>query len=169
VTSTRGAHVVAALTTVLLLSACSGSPTGDQRVTDGRTSGWDKKAGPAEVSAFMHVTVPRDASGTKGAVQINPQDNVHLLSFETSEKNAEDIAKDLRSQDPLKARKVNFAPDGKRFSHLGLSEPQTLKGVRWAGVCPPCVKDDRRKKMQWIEIYVETLQADRTRVYLQAF
>jgi hypothetical protein len=31
------------------------------------------------------------------------------------------------------------------------------------------VKDTRRKRVQWIEIYVQSLEADRARVYLQAF
>jgi len=177
VTSKRGIHLIAALATALLISACSGSGSGSgsgtgtssRHGTDGRASRWDAKAGPAEVSAFMHVAVPAGAAEAKGAVQINPREDVYLLSFVTSEKNAEKIAKDLRSGDPLKAQKAKFAPEGERFRHLGLVEPQTLKGVRWAGVCPPCVKDDRRRKMQWIEIYVEALKDDRARVYLQAF
>ncbi|MFC9281050.1 hypothetical protein [Streptomyces collinus] len=131
--------------------------------------GWDENAGAPEASAFMNVTAPKGATQVKGAVQIDPQEDVYLLSFITSEKNAEGIAEDLRSGEPLKAKKVDFAPDGELFEHLGLAEPQTLKGARSAGVCPACVKDGRRKKVQWIDIYVQALKGDRARVYLKAF
>jgi hypothetical protein len=165
----RGAHFFAALTTVVLLVSCSSSDGDDRRVAEGRDWHWDKQAGTAEAGAFMNVAVPEDATGAKGAVQVNPQENIYLLSFVTSEKNAEGIAKDLRSEEPLKAKKKDFAPEGERFEHLGLAEPQTLKETRWAGVCPPCVNDTRRKKVQWIEIYVQPLKGDQARVYLQAF
>ncbi|MFD5079686.1 hypothetical protein [Streptomyces sp. NPDC058371] len=165
----RGAHFFAALATALLLASCSSSDGGDRRVAEGRDWQWDKEAGAAEASAFMNVSVPEDTTGVKGAVQINPQEDIYLLSFVTREKNAEDIAKDLHSEEPLKAKKKDFAPEGERFEHLGLAEPQTVKGTRWAGVCPPCVSDDRRRKVQWIEIYVQPLKGDQARVYLQAF
>ncbi|MDX3307648.1 hypothetical protein ACWGH3_22435 [Streptomyces sp. NPDC054884] len=164
----RGAHLLAALTTALLLVSCSGYDQGDGPVTEGRDYQWDKEAGASDASAFMDVAIPEGATQTKGAVQINPQEDVYLLTFVTSEKTAEGIAEDLRSEEPLRVRKGDSA-QGELFAHLGLPEPQTLKGARWAGVCPPCVSDHRRKKAQWIDIYVETLQADRARVYLQAF
>jgi hypothetical protein len=169
VTIKRSAPLIAALTATLLLSACSSPDTNDRRVTDGRTLQWDKNAGAPEASVFMNVTAPQGATEVKGAVQINPQEDIYLLSFVTSEKKAEGIAADLRSEEPLKVKKVDFAPDGELFKHLGLAEPQTLKGTRSAGVCPPCVKDDRRKKVQWIDIYVQALKDDQARVYLKAF
>ncbi|MFI6058536.1 hypothetical protein [Streptomyces sp. NPDC051286] len=165
----RGAHFFTALATVLLLASCSGSDMNNRRAGEGRDWHWDKKAGATEASAFMNVAVPEGATQAKGAVQVNPQEDIYLLSFVTSEKNAEDIAEDLHSEVPLKAQKKDFAPEGERFGHLGLPEPQTLKGVRSTGVCPPCVKDDRRKKVQWIDIYVQAFKADQARVYLQAF
>ncbi|WP_367323624.1 hypothetical protein [Streptomyces sp. HUAS ZL42] len=165
----RGAHLLAALATVLLLASCSSSDGGDRRVSEGRDWHWDKEAGAAEASAFMNVAVPDGATQTKGAVQVNPQEDIYLLSFVTTGKNADGIAEDLRSEEPLKAQKKDFAPEGERFAHLGLPEPQTLKEARWAGVCPPCVNDDRRKKVQWIEIYVQTLKGDQARGCLQAF
>lgn len=168
-TTRRGALLIAAVAATFLLSACSGPDTDDRRVTDGRTSRWDGNAGAPEASAFMHVAAPKGATEVKGAVQINPQEDIYLLSFVTSEKNAEGIAADLRPEEPLKARKVDFAPDGELFRHLGLAEPQTLKGARSAGACPPCVKDVRRKKVQWIDIYVQALKDDQARVYLKAF
>ncbi|MER6556342.1 hypothetical protein ABT300_01020 [Streptomyces sp. NPDC001027] len=164
----RGAHMLAALTTALLLVSCSGGDQGARRVTEGRDYQWDKKAGALDASAFMNVAVPEDATQIKGAIQLNPQEDVYLLTFVTSEKTAEGIAQDLRSEEPLRVRKGDSA-EGERFGHLGLPEPQTLKGARWAGVCPPCVNDHRRKKVQWIDVYVDTLEGDRARVYLQAF
>ncbi|GGZ90686.1 hypothetical protein ACFOOM_05155 [Streptomyces echinoruber] len=165
----RGSPIVAALAAALFLTSCSGSGGNEHRVSEGRDWHWDKDAGAAEAGAFMNVTVPEDATQTKGAVQVNPREDVYLLSFVTTEKNAEGIAADLHSKEPLKAKKKDFAPEGERFGHLGLPEPQTLTGTRWAGVCPPCVNDARRKRVQWIEIYVQPLKADRARVYLQAF
>ncbi|WP_329412780.1 hypothetical protein OG802_21520 [Streptomyces sp. NBC_00704] len=137
-------------------------------MTEGRDWRWDEEAGASEAAAFMNVAIPEGAAQTKGAVQLNPQEDVYLLTFVTSEKTAEDIAEDLRSGEPLHVRKGDSA-EGECFAHLGLPEPQTLKGARWAGVCPPCVHDDRRGKVQWIDIYVETLGTDRARVCLQAF
>lgn len=163
-----GARLFTALAAVLLLASCSAAAD-DSRVTDGRTSHWDKGAGVPEVSSFMKVTVPEDATEAKGAVQVNPQEDVYVLSFVTGAKKAEEIAEDLRSEKPPRAKKHDLAPKTELFGHLGLAEPQTLKGARWAGVCPPCVHDDRRKQVQWIEIYIQPLAADRARIYLQAF
>ncbi|WP_312038361.1 hypothetical protein [Streptomyces galbus] len=168
-TTTRGALLVVAAAAALLLSACSGPDTDEHHATDGRTSRWDENAGAPEASAFMNVTVPEGATEVKGAVQINPQEDIYLLSFVTGERNAEGIAADLRPEEPLNTKKVDFPPDGELFEHLGLAEPQTLKGARSAGACPPCVKDDRRRKVQWIDIYVQALGDDRARVYLKAF
>ncbi|MGW4272721.1 hypothetical protein ACWEGQ_10230 [Streptomyces seoulensis] len=165
----RGALLTAAVAATLLLSACSTPDTDDRRATDGRASRWDENAGAPEASAFMNVTAPKGATEVKGAVQINPQEDIYLLSFVTSEKNAEGIAADLRPEEPLKVKTADFAPDGELFWHLQLAEPQTLKGARSAGVCPPCVKDDRRKNVQWIDIYVQALEDDQARVYLKAF
>jgi len=160
--------VLTALAAVFLLVSCSGSDQDRRRATEGRDWQWDEKAGASDASAFMNVAVPEGATQAKGAVQLNPQEDVYLLTFVTSEKTAEAIAEDLRSEEPLRVRKGDSA-EGERFGHLGLPEPQTLKGARWAGVCPPCVNDDRRRQVQWIDVYVETLEADRARVYLQAF
>ncbi|WP_432170708.1 hypothetical protein [Streptomyces sp. 1222.5] len=168
-TITRGGPLIAALAATLLLAACSGPDPDDPGVTDGRASHWDENAGAPEASAFMNVKAPRGATEVKGAVQINPQEDIYLLSFVTTEKNVERIAKDLLSDEPLKAKKVDFAPDGELFKHLGLAEPQTVKGARSGGVCPSCVTDDRRKKVQWIDIYVQPLKGDQARVYLKAF
>lgn len=162
----RGARFFAALAVVVCLTACSGADADGARASDERWPRWDESAGVAEVVAFMNVAVPEGAAEVEGAVQINPQEDIFLLSFVTDEGTAEDIAEDLRSEEPLRVRKGDSA-EGERFGHLGLSEPQTLKEVRWAGVCPPCVSDGRRSKVQWIDIYVETLKAGRARVYLK--
>ncbi|WP_254876455.1 hypothetical protein [Streptomyces sp. CAI-85] len=164
----RGARFFAALAAVVCLTACSGADAGGASASDERWPQWDESGGVAEVVAFMNVAVPEGATEAKGAIQINPQEDIFLLSFVTDEEKAEDIAEDLVSEEPLRVRKGDSA-EGERFGHLGLSEPQTLKEVRWAGVCPPCVNDGRRPKVQWIDIYVETLKAGRARVYLQAF
>ncbi|MFH8560437.1 hypothetical protein [Streptomyces sp. NPDC017988] len=165
----HGACFVMTLAAGLLLSACSVPDAGDRQVAEGRDWHWDREAGADEASAFMKVEVPKGATETKGAVQVNPREDVYLLSFVTSEKSAEELAAGLRPEKPLKARKNGPAPKTELYGHLGLAEPQTLKGTRWAGVCPPCVNDGRRDKVQWIEIYVQTLTSERARVYLQAF
>ncbi|MGW7274118.1 hypothetical protein ACWGH5_26770 [Streptomyces sp. NPDC054864] len=167
--STRGALVGAALIGGLLVSACAVPDAGDRPVTEGRDWHWDQEAGADEASAFMDVAVPEGAAEVKGAVQVNPQEDVYFLSFVTGKKDAEDIAESLHSEEPLRARKAETVPKAELFGHLGLAEPQTLKATRWAGACPPCVNDDRHKRVQWIEIHVHALETDRARVYLQAF
>ncbi|MEV6180505.1 hypothetical protein [Streptomyces sp. NPDC052015] len=79
-------------------------------MTEERDWQWDKKADAAETSAFMHVAIPEGATQTKGAIQLNPQGDIYLLSFVTSEKTAEDIAKDLHSEKPLQVRKHDVPP-----------------------------------------------------------
>ncbi|MER6994683.1 hypothetical protein [Streptomyces sp. NPDC000410] len=125
--------------------------------------------GAPTASDFMKVKVPKGATEVKGAVQINPREDIHLLSFVTDEENAARIAEDLRSEEPLRTRKYMIPPTAELFGHLGLDEPQTLEGVRWAGVCPPCVGDQRRSEVAWIEIYVHAGAQGKARVYLQAY
>ncbi|MET8227781.1 hypothetical protein [Streptomyces sp. NPDC005301] len=88
--------------TAVLLASRTGPDGGDRLAAEGRDWHWDEQAGAAEASAFMRVAVPEDATGTKGAVQINPQEDVYLLTFVNSVKNAERVAGDLRSEEPLK-------------------------------------------------------------------
>ncbi|MFH9202769.1 hypothetical protein ACH4KT_35825 [Streptomyces anulatus] len=162
-------RLLAVLGAALLLTSCSSADGDDHRTTDGRTSRWGKDLGAPEASAFMQLEVPKSATEVKGAVQINPQEDIYLLSFVTDEKTAVRVAEDLRPEKPLRARNENLPSPTELFGHLGLAEPQSKKGVRWAGVCPPCVGDSRRTEVQWIEIHVLELDAGATRVYLQAF
>ncbi|MGP3636024.1 hypothetical protein ACTU45_22150 [Streptomyces sp. 24-1644] len=136
---------------------------------NGRTSHWGKGMGAAEASAFMKVKVPEGAKEVKGAVRVNPQEDIHLLSFVTDEKTAVRVAEDLRPGKSLRTRKHDLPPAAELFGHLGLPEPQSQKGARWAGVCPPCAGDMRRSGVGWIEIHVLERDADNTRVYMQAF
>ncbi|MHC5902329.1 hypothetical protein ACVNF4_00165 [Streptomyces sp. S6] len=163
------ACLAGALAGALLLTACSGSDANDTRVSGGRTSQWDKKAGAPEAASFMHVSVPDGATQVKGAVQLNPQEDVYILSFVTSRDTAKTLAKDLRSEEPLSTKGPFSSMPDDLFEHLGLADPEKAGGVGWVGVCPPCVNDHRRAKVQWIEMFVEPLKSNRSRVYLQAF
>ncbi|MGW8763327.1 hypothetical protein ACWGN5_12600 [Streptomyces sp. NPDC055815] len=117
----------------------------------------------------MKVEVPAGSTEGNGAVRANPQEDVYLLSFVTEANTAVRIAEDLRTEKPLRTKAVALPPDQELFGHLGLPEPQTLKGARWAGVCPPCVKDHRRGSVQWIDVYVYDVTGGKARVYLHAF
>lgn len=163
------ARTIVAATLVGLLGACSTGP--DDQTGGGRSQYWDEKAGAPEAAAFMKVDIPTDATEVKGALQRNFQDDAYLLSFATTPKEAEDLGRQFEGQGPLEERAplATPIPPGTPFTHLGLREPDTLQEVRWAGVCPPCVKDKQRKHIQWIEVYLEKLDADRTRVYLRAW
>ncbi|MGW6270389.1 hypothetical protein [Streptomyces sp. NPDC055060] len=168
----RCAWLVAVVAGSLLLSACSVPDAGDRAVREGRDWHWDPEAGAGEASAFMGVAVPEGAAQVTGAVRVNPREDVYLLSFVAAESDAEGVAEGLGLRESLRALEGPAGAGEELFGHLGLAEPQSLKGTRWAGVCPPCVDDDRRenrKKVQWIEIHVQALKTDRARVYLQAF
>ncbi|MEU1145490.1 hypothetical protein ACFYO9_05270 [Streptomyces sp. NPDC005863] len=164
-----GAGAVVALVVGLLVAGCSVPDAGDGQATEGRDWYWDPEAGADDAAGFMEVAVPKGATGVKGAVQVNPQENQYILTFVTSEKAAEEVAASLHSEEPLTVRKNEIKPWSVLLERLRLAKPYALKGARWAGVCPPCVSDPRRKKVQWIEIYVRGLKGDRARVYLSAF
>lgn len=151
----------------LLLSSCSAADR--DRVTRDPYPYWEQGAGAPEAAGFMKVNVPAGATEVKGAVQANPQEDVYLLSFVTDAAKAVQIAEDLRSEKPIRTKAVDVPPNRELFGHLGLPEPQTLKGARWAGVCPPCVKDYRRRSVQWIDVYVYDMAGGKARVYLHAF
>ncbi|MFI2373365.1 hypothetical protein [Streptomyces sp. NPDC018833] len=157
----------AALVSALLLASCS--TAGPGRATRDSYSYWEKGAGAIEATAFMKVQVPEGATEVKGAVQVNPRENQYILTFRTDRTTAAQVAKDLRSEEPPAPWKSNPSPKSELFRHLGLAEPETLKGALWAGVCPPCVEDSRRRNVAWIEIYIENLDAGQARVYLHAF
>ncbi|MCM2393112.1 hypothetical protein [Streptomyces albipurpureus] len=153
-----------------LLTSCSIAGSDDSQSDVERYSHWDKDMGPAEVAGFMKVKVPVGATEVKGAVRVNPREDTYLLSFITDEENAAEVAADLRSEEPLLPSDHNVAPKGENFRHLGLDESENLKGVRWVGVCPPCVEDERRKaQVSWIEAYVQSQGQGKARVYLKAF
>ncbi|MFI1764447.1 hypothetical protein ACH41H_20690 [Streptomyces sp. NPDC020800] len=153
----------------LLLTACSSSDSG---VTVSRTSSsgstWDKKAGAPEAASFMRLRVPPGATAVKGAVRVNPQEDTYLLSFVTAQATAEQLATELHFDHPLSTTEKSGL-GGSLFKHLGLTDPEKLNGVRWSGVCPPCVVKHGRGRVQWIEMFVHAEGKGRARVYLQAF
>ncbi|WP_329022164.1 hypothetical protein [Streptomyces sp. NBC_00690] len=147
-----------------------GCATGQgSRGIDDRYPYWEKGAGVPEAVAFMNVELPQSATRVKGAVRVQPQERVYLLSFLTSEETAESIADDLRSEYPLEAGTGTDSLSGDGFEHLGLTSPQDIKGVRTTSVCPPCVGDGRRSNVQGMEIHVGQDSGDRVRVYLTAY
>ncbi|MFF9348376.1 hypothetical protein [Streptomyces sp. NPDC014734] len=160
--------LITVLASAILLTACS---TNKPTPTPHRNTHpyWEKSAGAPEAAAFMKVKIPDGATDVQGAVQINPREDNYILTFQTDKKTAKLVAQDLRSPDPLEPWGINSSPHIEYFGHLGLAEPETLKDSLHAGVCPPCVKDNRRRTVAWIEIYIENLDADRARVYLHAF
>ncbi|MER6453613.1 MULTISPECIES: hypothetical protein [unclassified Streptomyces] len=168
---TKGLAVLSTvLGSVLVVSGCSGGGGSVSRTSPGLGSEWDAKAGAPEVAAFMRIDVPKDATGVKGAVAVNPQEDNYLLSFVTGERTAERLAAGLHAPEPLRPQAVATAAGATNalFEHLGLTPPDRLRKVRRAGVCPPCVERDRGR-VQWIEIYVHALGGGRARVYLLAY
>ncbi|MFE2554712.1 hypothetical protein ACFXGT_01545 [Streptomyces sp. NPDC059352] len=118
----------------------------------------------------MKIQVPQGATEVKGAVRIQPQENVYLLSFVTSEQAAEAITKDLHPDYPLATKGPSSSSlSGGGFKHLGLTPPQELKSVRTTSACPPCVGDSRRHHIQGIEIHIGEVTGNRVRVYLAAY
>ncbi|MEU8761724.1 hypothetical protein [Streptomyces sp. NPDC048659] len=160
-------RLLTVLAASLLLSSCS---TADRdRASRDPYPYWEKGAGARQAADFMKVGVPAGAAEVKGAVQVNPREDVYLLSFVTDAATAVRVAEGLRSEKPIHTKAVDVPPSRELFGHLGLPEPQTLKGARWAGVCPPCVRDSRRGSVQWIDVYVYDLAGGKARVYLHAF
>ncbi|NKY12675.1 hypothetical protein HGA06_00370 [Streptomyces somaliensis DSM 40738] len=130
---------------------------------------WKKGADAAEAAAFLRVRVPEGATEVRGAVRVQPQEHVYLLSFVTDSKTAEAVVDDLRPDHPLKTDGAPSSLSGDGFEHLGLTSPQDVKGVRTASACPPCVGDSRRGHVQGIEAHVDDMAGGRARVYLTAY
>jgi hypothetical protein len=161
----RGSLFVALASALLLTSCSTGTPGSATR----ESTYWEKGADATEAAAFMKIRIPRGAADVKGAVRVNPREDEYILSFRTDRTTAARIAKDLRSEEPPAPWGVRATQQPELFGHLGLPEPKTLKHALWAGVCPPCVEDDRRRHVAWMEIYIENVGAEQARVYLHAF
>ncbi|MFF8956305.1 hypothetical protein [Streptomyces sp. NPDC014894] len=153
---------------VLLLAGCS-SADGKREVRRDSFPYWEKDAGASQAVEFMRVQVPKGAVEVKGAVRVQPQERVYLLSFLTEEKAAEAVADDLRSDYPLKVTNVSSSLSDDGFAHLDLVLPHEIRDVRSTSVCPPCVGDKRRRHVQGIEIHIEDRADGRARVYLTAY
>lgn len=160
-------RLVMALAASLLVGSCTTADR-DRGARDPYPY-WEQGSGAPEAAAFMKVRVPAGATEVKGAVQVNPQEDAYLLSFVTDAEEAVRISEDLRPEKPIHTKAADLPPSRELFGHLGLPEPQTLKGARWTGVCPPCVGDSRRSTVAWIDIYVYDIADDKARVYLKAF
>ncbi|MFF5424516.1 MULTISPECIES: hypothetical protein [unclassified Streptomyces] len=159
----------AALTVGLTLGACTPASSG-QVARSADSPSWEKGADAEETAAFMKIQVPQGATEVKGAVRVQPQENIYLLSFVTSEQAAEAITRDLRPDYPLAKRsRLSSSLSGDGFKHLGLTPPQELGSVRTTSACPPCVGDSRRRHIQGIEIHIGEVAGKRVRVYLAAY
>ncbi|MBW5485804.1 hypothetical protein GPJ59_29020 [Streptomyces bambusae] len=132
---------------------------------------WVKDAGAPEAAGFMRVQVPGGATEVKGAVQDGFQDSVYLLSFAAPTVDAETFTADLRPEGGLRAITPVSSADSvnaELWAHVGLPDPATQERVREGSVCPPCIGDGRRSKVQGIDIDVQDLGGGRSRVYLRA-
>ncbi|MEU4278025.1 hypothetical protein AB0F57_24400 [Streptomyces tanashiensis] len=159
----------AALATGLTLGGCT-SASSDHVTRTAPSPSWEKGAGAPEAAAFMKIQIPPGATEVKGAVRIQPQENVYLLSFVTSEQTAEAITEDLHPDYPLAVNGPSSSSlSGEGFEHLDLTPPQELKSVRTTSACPPCVGDSKRRHIQGIEIHIGAVSGDRVRVYLAAY
>ncbi|MFE5595102.1 hypothetical protein [Streptomyces sp. NPDC056549] len=156
------------LFSALVLTSCSTHALGSA-TRESTYPYWEKGAGATEAAAFMKMQIPKGATDVKGAVQVNPREDEYILSFSTGKSTAAQVAKDLHSEEPLASWGIKSTQESELFGHLGLAEPKTLKDALWAGVCPPCAKDDRRRNVAWMEIYIENLDSVQARVYLRAF
>ncbi|MFE5595927.1 hypothetical protein [Streptomyces sp. NPDC056549] len=118
----------------------------------------------------MKIQIPPGATEVKGAVRVQPQENIYLLSFVTSGQTAEAIAEDLHPDSPLAVEgPASSSLSGEGFRHLDLTPPQDLKSVLTTSACPPCIGDSRRRHVQGIEIHIGPVSRDRVRVYLAAY
>ncbi|MGI5481244.1 hypothetical protein [Streptomyces lavendofoliae] len=154
--------------TVLLLGACTAGH-GGRVAGEERYPYWQEGAGAAEAAAFMKLRMPAGADEVKGAVRVQPQERVYLLSFLTDEKTARSVADDLRPDHPLEAQGLSSSLSGDGFEHLGLTPPQEVEGARSTSACPPCAGDGRRAHVQAVEMHVVDGAAGRVRVYLAAY
>jgi hypothetical protein len=153
----------AALATGLALSGCALSPPAP-------SSSWEKGAGAEEAAAFLKIRLPEGATEVKGAVRIQPQEKIHLLSFVTGEQAAVALTEDLRPDHPLAwSGPSSSSLSGDGFQHLGLTPPHELSSKRTTSACPPCVGDARRSHVQGIEIHLGAASENRVRVYLAAY
>ncbi|MEU3654529.1 hypothetical protein AB0E67_17190 [Streptomyces sp. NPDC032161] len=164
----RSTAAVAAVAAGLLFAACSPAPA-NRAAREETYPYWEKRAGAPEAAAFMKIRIPQDATEVRGAVRVQPQENIHLLSFITDEKTAESIADDLRPDHPLRSENTSTSLSGDGFEHLGLTPPQDIEGVRTTSACPPCVGDTRRSEVQGIELHIGGDSGGRVRVYLTAY
>jgi len=157
------------LTVGLTLGGCTSAPS-DHVTRTAPSAGWEKGAGAPEAAAFMKIQIPQGATEVKGAVRVQPQENVYLLSFVTSEQTAEAVTKDLHPDYPLAVEGPSSSSlSGDGFEHLDLTPPQELNSVRTTSACPPCVGDSRRSHVQGIEIHIGEVTDHRVRVYLAAY
>ncbi|MET8574773.1 hypothetical protein [Streptomyces sp. NPDC005012] len=152
----------------LLFAACTPSPA-DVQVKRVTYPYWEKGDGPQKTAAHMAIRIPPGATEVKSALQVQPQEDLHLLSFVTEEKTAEAIAEDLRLETPLEPMLGDDPLSGDGFKHLGIKAPQDVPGVREAQVCPPCIRDTRRDHLQVVEIQLGAEAQGRTRVYLTTY
>ncbi|GGR31317.1 hypothetical protein [Streptomyces roseolus] len=159
----------AALAVALALGGCTSAPS-ERTPRTTPSSSWEKGAGAPEAAAFMKVRIPEGATEVEGAVRVQPQEKVYLLSFVTSERTAKTITEDLHPDHPLAVEGPSSSSlSGDGYRHLGLTPPQELKSVRTTSACPPCTGDSRRRHVQGIEIHVGEVPGDRVRVYLTAY
>ncbi|MEU3771840.1 hypothetical protein AB0F11_01235 [Streptomyces sp. NPDC032472] len=130
---------------------------------------WLEGVGGKEAAAYLRVQIPADAQDVRGAGVDGWDADSYLLSFTVPHAEAEVIAADLRLDQPLEPHPPlppRKPPGPVSFAHLGLPSPDTVPNARTGSVCPPCIGDERRSKLQSIGITLQDLGGGITRVYL---
>ncbi|APE20418.1 hypothetical protein vnz_04970 [Streptomyces venezuelae] len=86
---TRGSFFVALISALVLTSCSTGAPGSAREST---YPYWEKGAGATEAAAFMKIQIPKGATDVKGAVQVNPREDMYILSFRTGKATAAQVA-----------------------------------------------------------------------------
>ncbi|GAA2635881.1 hypothetical protein GCM10009863_60490 [Streptomyces axinellae] len=172
--------VLALAAPTAVLGSLPGHNNGGSAVADERVGGpsrfgpeWKKDVTAHDVSREMGLEIPDGAERRRAAWQENPREDILLLSFQLPSRQLPPFAEKLDLETPLAEPGPDSAPDSGTgaaapFGHLGLPEPETVKGVRKGSSCPPCTGNKKARVGYW-EIFTQPLEKERARVYLRAF
>jgi hypothetical protein len=135
---------------------------------------WEKGVTPAKLSDRIGISIPEGATDRRAAVKSNSRYDTGILAFTLAEDTADGYLARMVPGDTKMIANVAPKPDAYKgdapFTHLGLTEPETItSNLGKTSLCPEDTETPGGKHLRHcVDIYAHQFEPGSTRIYIRS-
>ncbi|MFF8322909.1 hypothetical protein ACF06V_37870 [Streptomyces bobili] len=135
---------------------------------------WEKGVTPAGLGDRIGIRIPEEATDRKAAVKTNSRYDTAILAFTLPEDTADGYLSRMVPEDTRMIANIAPKPDAYKgdapFTHLGLTEPETItSNLGKTALCPEDTETPEGKHLRsCIDLYAHEFTPGRTRIYVRS-